>query len=201
MKQLFLLASLCLAGVPALQAQHFTHGLGVGIFVEDAKTTDTKGSFTLSYSPRLSFAETARTSFSVGVPFNIGVSGSYNATYDNYYGYYDENNLGYMINIPLMVNFNIGAGSARGCQDRMGFFIGGGYALNIGSADEILVDEYGYKYANSTTESSTGFAANIGIRIGVGYKKRHNIEVRTSYMKGVTSYKPNIFGANCLFNF
>jgi hypothetical protein len=119
MKRFFLLAAICLAGVKSAEAQRFIHGAGVGIFVEDARMTDAKGSFTLTYSPRLSFAETENTSLSIGIPLNIGFSGSYNAVYtsDNYY---EENTLGYMINVPLMFNFNIGAGSARSCKDRMG---------------------------------------------------------------------------------
>jgi hypothetical protein len=201
MKRIFLLAAVCLAGVKASQAQHFKHGAGVGIFVEDAATTDTKASFTLTYSPAFYFAETGRTSFSVGVPINVGLSGSYNATYNSSYGWEEENTIGYMINVPVMFNFNIGAGAAAGCEDRMGFFIGAGYGYHLGSVDEVYMDEYGYEYKNSNTRSSTGVAGNIGIRIGVGYKKRRNIEIRTSYMKGVTSYKPNVFGVNCLFNF
>jgi hypothetical protein len=201
MKRIFLLAAICLAGIKASQAQHFTHGLGVGLFVEDAKMIDAKGSFTLTYSPRFSFAETDKTSLSVGIPLNVGLSGSYNAVYTDY-GYYEENSLGYMINVPLILNFNIGAGSARGCKERMGFFIGAGYAYHVGSVFGIVKDvETGYEYSDSETKSSTGPAANIGLRIGVGYKKKRNIEIRTSYMKGVTSYKPHVFGANCLFNF
>ncbi|SHN23642.1 PorT family protein [Chitinophaga sp. CF418] len=200
MKRIFLLAAICLAGAKSSVAQRFIHGAGVGIFVEDAKMTDAKGSFTLTYSPRLSFAETENTSLSIGIPLNIGFSGSYNAVYTSN-DYYEENTLGYMINVPLMFNFNIGAGSAQGCKDRMGFFIGAGYAYHIGSVDEILHDEYGYEYTDSKTESSTGLAANIGLRIGVGYKKKRNIEIRTSYMRGMTSYKPHVFGVNCLFNF
>lgn len=201
MKRFFLLAAMCLTGIKASQAQHFTHGLGVGIFVEDAKMSDAKASFTLTYSPRFSFAEAEKTSLSIGIPLNVGFSGSYTAGYSDYYGYYEDDNLGYMINIPLMFNFNIGAGSVRGCQDRMGFFIGAGYAYHISSVYGPVVDENGYEHFDSNTESSTGLAANIGLRIGVGYKKKRNIEIRTSYMKGATSYKPHVFGANCLFNF
>ncbi|MCF6407174.1 hypothetical protein L3C95_30035 [Chitinophaga filiformis] len=201
MKRIFLLAAIGLACVKSAEAQHFTHGLGVGIFVEDASITDTKASFTFSYSPRFSFAETDKTSLSIGIPLNVGFSGSYNGVYTSD-GYYEDNTLGYMINVPVMFNFNIGAGSAKGCKDRMGFFIGAGYAYHVGSVfEQVRDDEYGYVYTDSNTKSSTGLAANIGLRIGVGYKKKHNIEIRTSYMKGLTSYKPNVFGANCLFNF
>ena len=203
MKKVFLLATLCLAGVKASQAQHFTHGVGVGIFVEDAKRTEAKGSFSLTYSPRLSFAEEEKTSLSIGIPLNVGLSGSYSYVFIDGYGYYEENALKYMINVPLMLNFNFGAGSVRGCEDRMGFFIGAGYAYHVGSVNEHFFDQNGYEYKmpESNTKSSTGPAANIGMRIGVGYKKKRNIEIRTSYMKGVSSYKPHVIGVNCLFNF
>lgn len=200
MKRIFLLAAIGLVSIKSSVAQRFIHGAGVGIFVEDAKMIDAKASFSFTYSPRLSFAETENTSVSIGIPLNVGFSGSYNAAYSNGY-YYEDNTLGYMINVPLMFNFNIGAGSALGCKDRMGFFIGAGYAYHVGSVFETLYDVNGYEYTDSHTRSSTGPAANIGLRIGVGYKKKRNIEIRTSYMRGVTSYKPHVFGANCLFNF
>lgn len=200
MKRIFLLAAIGLAGLRPAMAQHFSHGAGVGIFVEDAKRTDAKGSFTFTYSPRFSFAEAGNTSLSIGIPLNVGFSGSYNGVYTSD-GYYEENDLGYMINVPLMLNFNIGAGSAKGCKDRMGFFVGAGYAYHVGTVDEYVLDANGYSYTTSETESSTGLAANIGLRIGVGHRKKHNIEIRTSYMRGMTSYKPHVFGANCLFNF
>ncbi|PWV47046.1 hypothetical protein [Chitinophaga sp. S165] len=201
MKKIFLLAAVCLAGVKVSQAQHFSHGLGVGIFVEDAERAEPKGSYTLSYSPRFSFAETDKTSLSVGVPLNVGFSVTYYDGYSYAYSIYDDSDFGYTINIPVMLNFNIGAGSSSTCRDKMGYFIGAGYAYHVGSVYVPFLNEYGYEYNISETRSSTGLAANIGIRIGLGAKKKHNIEIRASYMKGITSYKPDVFGANCLFNF
>lgn len=201
MKRIFLLAAICLAGVNVSQAQHFTHGLGVGLFVEDAERAEAKGSYTLIYSPRFSFAETDKTSLSVGIPLNVGFSATYYAGYSSAYGAYDDSDFGYMINVPLMLNFNIGAGSSSSCHDKMGYFIGVGYAYHIGSVYTPYLNEYGYEYNIPETESSTGLAANIGLRIGVGSRKKHNIEIRTSYMKGMTSYKPHVIGVNCLFNF
>jgi hypothetical protein len=198
MKRFFLLAAICLAGAQSSQAQHFTHGAGVGIFVEDAEMSNVKGTYALTYSPRFSFAETKNTSLSIGIPLNVGLSASYNVYTGD--GYYDDVNFGYMINVPLMFNFNIGAGSARDCQDRMGFFFGAGYAYHVGTVYQTWIGSY-YGEHIGHTESSTGPAANIGLRIGVGHRKKHNIEIRTSYMRGTTSYKPHVFGINCLFNF
>jgi hypothetical protein len=202
MKRIILLAAICLAGVKATQAQHFTHGIGTGFFVDDAATTSARAHVVFTYSPRFSFAEAEKTSLSIGVPVTVGFSGGYNGVYNSDDGYYDENTLGYMVNVPVILNFNIGAGSSRDCQDRMGFFIGAGYAYHVGTVDEEKYDpEYIGYYTHTHTMSTTGPAANIGLRIGVGRRKRHNIEIRTSYMKGITSHKPHVFGATCLFNF
>jgi hypothetical protein len=201
MKKSLLLAAICLAGFKSSFAQHFTNGIGVGIFVEDAATTIARPSFAFTYSPRLNFLETDNSSVSVGIPLSVGFSGSYNATYDSYYGYAEENSLGFMLNVPLMMNFNFGAGSVKGNKSRMGFFAGAGYGYHIGTVDYDMHDEYGNTYTTSETESTTGIAANVGLRIGLGYRKRHNLEIRTSYMKGISNHKPNIFGVNCVFNF
>ncbi|MVT07460.1 hypothetical protein [Chitinophaga tropicalis] len=201
MRTIILFATIFLATLEISFAQHFSHGAGAGFFVEDAGATDVKASFALTYSPRFNFAETENTSLSIGVPLSAGFSGSYSAGYSSSYGYYEDNNVGYMVNVPLLFSFNIGAGAVKGNRSRMGFFIGAGYAYHVGTADYTFTDEYGYDWKDSRSESTTGPAGNFGIRIAVGSRKRHNIEIRTSYMKGITNYKPDIFGMNCLFNF
>jgi len=201
MKKTLLLAAFCLAGLKSTFAQHFTHGLGAGIFVEDSKTTSARPSFAFSYSPRFSFLENENSSVSVGIPLSVGFSGSYNAYYNSYDGYYEDNSLGYMINVPVMINFNFGAGSFKGNKSKWGFFVGAGYGFHTGTVDYDVYDEYGSSYTTSETRTTTGLAANAGMRIGLGYRKKHNLEIRTSYMKGVGDYKPDIFGVVCLFNF
>ncbi|QHS59070.1 hypothetical protein [Chitinophaga agri] len=203
MKRVFLLAAVCLAGITSSHAQRFINGIGTGVFVEGASHTNTKASTVFTYSPRISFAESENTSISVGIPLSVGFSATYNATYDSYYGWDEESMFGYMVNAPVMVNFNFGAGSAQGCQSRMGFYVGAGYGLHAGTVESEYYDPeyYGY-YTDSRSMATTGPAANIGMRIGVGRKKRHNIEISTFYMKGITGdYKAHIGGLTCLFNF
>ncbi|ACU61032.1 hypothetical protein Cpin_3569 [Chitinophaga pinensis DSM 2588] len=199
-----MLAIVCFAYLSSVHAQRIIHGVGTGVFVDGSSKTETKASSVLNYSVRVSFAETDNTSLSLGIPFSAGINGVDEYYYDSYTGEYGYNNLGFMVNVPLMFNFNIGAGSAEGCQNRMGFFIGGGFAYHISSVDRKIPELY-YDYIAyddlHTTASTIGPAANIGLRIGIGARKRHNIEINTFYMKGVTSYKPHIGGLTCLFNF
>ncbi|TWV96270.1 hypothetical protein [Chitinophaga pinensis] len=72
-----------------------------------------------------------------------------------------------------MVNFNIGAGSAAGCQSRMGFFVGAGFAYNVGTVEQKFPDTY-YDWVEYVdpykTTSTVGPAGNIGLRIAVGGK-------------------------------
>ncbi|SFO76779.1 hypothetical protein SAMN05428949_6557 [Chitinophaga sp. YR627] len=204
MKKIFLLAAACLACVYSVHAQRFIHGIGTGVFVDGSSKTETKVSSTLMYSIRMSFAETENTALSLGIPLSVGINGVDEYYYDSYTGEYGYNNLGFMVNVPLLFNFNIGAGSAKGCQSRMGFFVGAGFSYHASSVDRTIPAGY-YDYIDyddlHTTASTVGPAANIGLRIGVGAKKRHNIEISTFYMKGATSYKPNIGALNCVFNF
>ena len=204
MKKFFLLTAVSIIGLSSAHAQRFIHGIGTGVFVDGSSKTVTKASTTLTYSVRVSFAETENTSISVGIPLSVGINGVDEYNYDSYTGEYSYNSLGYMVNAPVMVNFNIGAGSAKGCQSRMGFFIGAGFGFHSGSVQR-KVPPYYYDYVEYedpyTSTGTVGPAANMGLRIGVGARKKHNIEINTFYMKGMTSHKPHIGGLSCLFNF
>ncbi len=101
-----------------------------------------------------------------------------------------------------MVNFNGGAGSSKENEQRFGYFVGGGFgyhATGIANAGEYYSENGEY---NDKKLSSSGFgpAANAGIRFAVGSHQK-NIEVRLSYMKGLSNYKPSMFGLNAAFNF
>ncbi|MCW3118440.1 MAG: hypothetical protein JWM28_2522 [Chitinophagaceae bacterium] len=181
-------------------SQSFMHGAGIGIFVANNPVMDASISGTLSYSPRFNFIETDALSVSVGVPINIGFSGSYSLQYSSYYGSEENNSLGFMINAPFMLNLNVGAGSSRETESRFGFFIGGGFGLHYGDVGKIVTDEYGYENYKTQYSSILGPAGNAGIRIAVG-RQQKNIEIRLSYMKGIDDSKTSIYGINTLFNF
>ena len=103
-----------------------------------------------------------------------------------------------MANLPLMVNVNLGAGSSKDCEDRFGFFIGGGFDYHFGT--QTVYDDY-YEESSSKSGSTYGPAGNIGFRFAVGSHQK-NIEARLSYMKGLKeNYKADIYGLAALFNF
>ncbi|MBC6490121.1 hypothetical protein ACFSQD_07320 [Flavihumibacter stibioxidans] len=198
MKKL-LIAALALFALTKTNAQSFMHGAGTGLSVVTMKNGDPSAYGTLLYSPRLTVMETETSSITVGIPLTLGLAGSY--SYDNYYG--ESSDIQYLVNAPLMVNLNIGAGSSPITEDRFGFFIGGGFGINYGNYlvdDVIIVDGFEYYDQVSKNVTTYGPAANAGVRIGVG-RQTKNIEILLSYMKGINETKPNTFGLACLFNF
>lgn len=189
-----LLTMLCFA---AGNAQSFMHGIGLNVFVANASGGQTAVNGGITYSPRVNFVEGDDMSVSVGIPFTAGVSGSYSASYNSQYGSSSSNTLSFMLNVPLVVNLNMGAGSTKDAEARFGYFVGAGYGYHHGS--------YNISDIINGTETSSNFNAmgpvgNAGLRFAVG-RGSHNIEVRFQYMKGLNDVKPNIFSAGAAFNF
>lgn len=198
MKKMFTVF-LALCALSTTYGQSVMHGAGTGVSVVTLKNGDPVAYGTLMYSPRVIMVENEGSSVTIGLPITLGLSGSYN--YSSYYG--EESNIQYMINAPLMVNLNVGAGSSFNTEDRFGFFVGGGFGINYGNymvEQTIMVDGFEYYDAVSKDVATYGPAANAGVRIGVG-RQTKNIEILLSYMKGINKTKPNTFGLNCLFNF
>jgi hypothetical protein len=136
-------------------------------------------------------------SVSVGIPFTVGVSGSYSASYNSQYGSSSNNTLSVMFNAPLIINLNMGAGSTKETESRFGYFVGAGFGYHYGTynlSDIINYEGYATKF------SAIGPVGNAGVRFGVG-RGSHNIEVRFQYMKGINDVKPNIFSVGAAFNF
>lgn len=198
MKKILLLAACSLSLALSSHAQHFKNGIGTGVFVEEAPYYDTKVDFSITYSPAFFFAEQEKTSFSIGVPITVGVHAG---DYSSYYSDYDGEDLGVMIDIPAIFNFNYGAGAVKGNGMKWGFFAGGGYGYHLSTVQYYYANYYDALDAESFTDNTMGITVNTGFRIGMGRNRRHNLEVKFSYMKGLTNYKPQAYGINCLFNF
>ena len=204
MKKIILLAVMCMAFVNAVFSQHFTHGIGGGFFVEEADYRESRVGFGFTYSPKFSFAETKKTSFSVGIPLTIGASAStdnYDDTYTYYGSYVIQDAPAFMLRLPLVLNFNLGAGAVKGNRSKLGFFAGGGMAYLLGEVNNYVWDDNGYLHYNHQTKSTVGPLGNIGMRIALGQRRRHNLEIKASYVKGLTAHKPDVYGLECLFNF
>lgn len=195
MKKIMLLALICMASLSTF-SQSFRNGLGVSVFSGKPDGLDSKVMGAITWSPYLSFMEKDNLSLSVGLPLSMGLSGTYNSRADE-----SENTLSFMFNAPLMLNFNMGAGSSRKNEDRFGWFVGGGFGYHYQTGlDEIEIDENGDYHTVGGEKSTVGPVANAGVRIGVG-SSSHNIEIKASYMKGVSGSKASIIGVGCFFNF
>lgn len=181
-------------------SQTFSHGVGVAVFVTTAKGGNAAVAEGVTYSPRYNFLENEDFSLSVGVPLSVGISGSYSSNYNSSTGSTTDNTLGFMANIPLIVNFNFGAGSTPDNESRFGFYIGGGAGYHYGKYNVDTTDSYGDDYTYQATIKGFGPAGNVGVRFAVG-RGTHNVEARLTYMKAMDNSKANIFGMGALFNF
>jgi hypothetical protein len=175
-------------------SQSFMQGAGVAIFVANVNNSDPAVVAGLTYSPRFNFVEMENMSVSVGVPLTVGVSGYYNSMDD------ENSSLSFMVNVPLMINLNVGAGSTKENERRFGFFVGAGFGYHLGSFTTNTTDGYGDEFSSYSAKSSYGPAANAGVRIAVGSHHK-NIEIRLSYLKGIDVNSVNAYGVATLFNF
>lgn len=196
MKRTYFILGLLFIGNTAF-SQSFMHGAGLNVFVVNASSGSTAVNGGFTYSPRFNFIEQDNLSVSVGVPFSVGLSGSYSSSYSSNYGGSTTNTLSLMLDVPLIINLNMGCGSTKENKDRFGYFVGGGFGYHYGTYNisDILNDT-----EVRTKFNTTGPLGNAGMRFGVG-RGSHNIEVRFQYMKGLNDLKPNIFGAGAAFNF
>jgi hypothetical protein len=177
--------------------QTFMHGAGVTVLIGSAKGGDVSVAEGLTYNPRINFLETETLSVSVGIPITLGISAAYSTSYGS--DYYDAGSIGFVVNAPMMINLNVGRGSTKENVSRYGYFVGGGFGYHHG--DFITLQGNDFDLYNTTKSTNTfGPCANAGFRIGVGRRHR-NIEVRLSYMKGVSKDKADIFGIGGAFNF
>ena len=180
-------------------SQKFMHGAGTGVFVNLSPLIKPSIPTILTYSPRINFIETSALSVSAGIPFSVGFGTTYYTNYNTSNGMEVENSATYIINIPAMVNLNVGAGSSKLSEKRVGFFIGGGVAYQYG---QYVLDEYNgvTNVYPKVKQTSLGPAGNIGIRFAVG-KHQKNIEAKFSYMRSLREDKVSALGIMALFNF
>src|ERR1700760_2338440 len=123
-KLLFSLLAVCISSFAF--SQNFMQGVGINVILQSTSGFKADPVGSIIYSPRVSFMETETSSLSVGMPMSFGVSGSYNSQNA------DNNNIGLVLDVPLMFDYNYGAGSSRESEDKFGFFggLGFGYHAN-----------------------------------------------------------------------
>lgn len=203
MKRIIAMAALFLMMNNAF-SQTFMHGAGItliGSTTGQGSNSDIGLGEGFTYFPRINFIETEQLSVSAGIPLCVGVSAITSSTYNSYYGYTNNNHIGFVLSAPLIINLNLGRGSTKENTHRYGYFVGLGFGYH--HDDFLTEDRYDpatNSYINTYTSNSYGPAANAGFRIGVGQKHK-NIEIRLSYMKGINESKPNVMGLAAAFNF
>jgi hypothetical protein len=192
MKKSCLLIVMSLLGLRAAQAQHFTHGLGAAVLFMHSESAMEQTFIGFTYSPRFSFAEGKNTSLSLGIPLVLGFSRV------SLPGMLDPVSPSLMVSAPLVLNFNLGAGSSKACHKKYGFFVGGGYGYY--RTNYAMEEEY-LRTDRLQTANMMGATANVGLRIGMGWQRKKSLEIKAFYLQGSTEHKPNTFGTACLLNF
>jgi hypothetical protein len=187
-KLIFSLLAVCISCVAF--SQNFMQGVGINVILQSTAGFKADPVGSIIYSPRVSFMEDDNSSLSVGIPMSFGVSGSYNSQNT------DANNIGLVFDVPVMFDYNYGAGSSRESEDKFGFF--GGLGFGYHANQYYATDAYGYDYSDKM--SGFGPVGNIGARLAVGHGS-HNLEIRFSYMKTMDISKSNVMGIGALFNF
>ena len=97
-----------------------------------------------------------------------------------------------MLDAPLMINYNYGAGSDKKSQSSFGFFGGAGYGYHSNPYTDQSGDNVAY------VESGFGPVLNAGIRFT--RDRHHNFELRFSYMKAMDESRSNIYSVGAIFN-
>ncbi len=177
--------------VSTVYSQTFMHGAGITVFAASPQNGKVSIGETVNYSPRVTFLETESLSVSVGIPLGAGISIS---TYLD--PYYSDVSYGVVLNSALIVNLNMGRGSTKENRDKLGYFVGAGFGYY--HADFKTYNDFGETIPETT--NAYGPAANAGLRFGIG-KTHQSVEVIISYMKGINTSKPSVFGLGCAFNF
>lgn len=202
-KNLLLTVFILFTAIPSL-AQHFKHGVGTSLyFYQDNVFKDQVG-FAINYSPVYFFAEAKKTSFSVGMPVTFGLSNGMFGYISNYEdGRTVESTTKFMLNIPVIFNFNFGGGAVKNGTMKHGFFIGGGPGVNV---SPISYFQYGGTVDDYVAENGDHSRAVVGANYNFGWRvapgeHRSYFELKINGFKGVTGKKPDVAMITCMWNF
>jgi hypothetical protein len=196
MKRLLLFAATCIISVNAF-SQSFQHGIGVSVFFDNMVPDKITAISAITYSPRYNFHETQNMSISLGIPLSIGFMDDGSGSYDVTTGEQVAGDIsGFSLDVPVMVNLNLGGGSSRMNKGKFGGFIGAGYTYHYASSRDYIKNDID----KSIGGGSFGPTVNGGMRIGIGDPVA-NVELRFSYYRGRNRTKLGMFGAGVIFNF
>jgi hypothetical protein len=184
----YILTSIALSLSGFAFAQTFMQGMGVNFVMQSLPGYSVKPVVGIIYSPKFSFFENDHSSLTVGLPVTFAFAG----IYDTQAGMDINQTIGWMLDAPLMINYNYGAGSNKKVPGSFGFFVGVGYGYHSNPFTDNSGDDV------ALVESGFGPVFNTGIRIA---KDPHHIfEFRFSYMKAMDISKSDIYSIGAIFN-
>ncbi len=193
-KKLICLLLIAGAAFNAANAQSLRHSFGETVSVVHAKANPndyysydrTLVQSNLSYFPRYSFMEYGKTSLSLGVPLGLGF-GMYTDTYDSDDGIY------FSLDLPLVLDFNIGCNSSKENDDNFGGFFGVGFGYQLMSISDTEYADYdGVSY---------GPMVRGGVRFrGSSRWRTKSITISSFYKKGMEDDKFSTFGLSAFFD-
>ena len=196
MKRLLLFVAACIISVNAF-SQSFQQGVGVSVFFDNMVPDKITTVSAITYSPRYNFHETEKMSVSLGIPLSIGFMEDGNGGYDATTGEEVAGDItGFTLDVPVMVNLSVGAGSSHMSKGKFGGYIGAGYTYHYASSRDYIKNDID----KSIGGSSFGLTVNGGVRISIG-EPVENVELRFSYYKGRNRTKLGMFGLGVIFNF
>ncbi|NLR79564.1 hypothetical protein [Chitinophaga eiseniae] len=205
MKKAVLLTLACCFSSNIL-AQHFMHAAGLSCFADNYSGTNSLFTMALTYSPRYVLLTHSSLSMSIGIPVSYGSSGSTGDSRRLPSGYQPASNTPHtkfrnMFDCPVILNLNQGALSSKNCDNRIGFFAGGGFGYHYGPVNIIHTDSNGVAYTDSTSQGSFGPVANLGVRVRIGKHLFTGMELKGAYMKSVDKKGPETYNITLLANF
>lgn len=147
----------------------------------------------ISYSVRVNVYERENFSVSLGIPFCAGLSlGDINIPIGGSTGGSGDMGDDYSVSIPLVANFNWGAGSTKSFSKNAGYFVGGGL---------------GYLYDGSSIDDKSGeiirsiaSTVNGGVRLATGKRKKKNIELKLTLTSPFQKMEASQLGFSTIFN-
>ncbi|RFS22729.1 hypothetical protein DVR12_13120 [Chitinophaga silvatica] len=179
-KAVLLLLSCCTYSIAS--SQHLMYAIGSSYFIDHANHSKGITSSSIAFSPRYNITEHDYYSLSVGLPINIGAVIDLRSSEDSYdYNYTDKIRM--LIDVPVILNFNLGAISSAENTQKVGGFVGAGMAYHLGPVTKIRKGQNGIDDYNPTTQGSAGPVINAGIRLNIRQAGINGLEIKGTYMK------------------
>lgn len=194
MKNKFLFAALVAVVISSSAFAQFHQSLGVGLISgsgkipKGAESTSEKPQISgwgVFYHPRFNISEGETSAISIGIPLTLGFTGSYNSR--------EGGNMSLLVNLPLTVDYNFGAGAIEEAESGFGGFIGAGFGYTHSSNTNEFYIPGVVNMTEQVKGTSYGPLVNGGIRALIGERTYF---LRAFYKMGLEKAKFGLFGAS-----